>query len=157
MPQLAAAPARAAPLASPARAPLAARPPTPRRALSRRESRPLRAAAASDDEEIPVVSGHFKRGFTDAELQALAHPKLLGGATIGDERALIRARMEASEAAFAAREAELSRGAWRGDVYVGGRWNELSLLYAACLAAPAAVGLFAWLSYGKLWATGQYF
>jgi hypothetical protein len=152
MSPLAASPARA-PLAAPARAPLAARPPR-RRAPSRR---PLRALAASDDEEIPVVSGHFKRGFTDAELQALARPKLLGGATIGEELALIHERMAASEAAFAARGTELSRGAWRGDVYVGGRWNELSLLYAAFLAAPACVGLFAWLSYGKLWATGRYF
>jgi hypothetical protein len=151
MSPLAATPARA-PLAAPARAPLTVRSPT-RRGPPRR---PLRSLAASDDEEIPVISGHFKRGFTDAELRALARPKLLGGATIGEELALIRERMEASKATFAAREAELSRGAWRGDEYVGGRWNELSLLYAAFLAAPACVGLFAWLSYGKLWATGQY-
>ena len=38
-----------------------------------------------------------------------------------------------------------------GDVYIGSRWNTLSILYLISLAAPAAVGLFAWLSYGHLW------
>jgi hypothetical protein len=38
-----------------------------------------------------------------------------------------------------------------GDQYIGGRWNTLSVLYLIFLAAPAAVGLFAYLSYGRLW------
>lgn len=44
-----------------------------------------------------------------------------------------------------------------GDVYTGGRWNELSLLYLIFLLTPLAGLLFAWLSYGKLWATGEYY
>ena len=44
-----------------------------------------------------------------------------------------------------------------GDEYIGGCWNTLSLLYLTFMLAPAAAGLFAWLSYGKLWATGEYY
>ena len=40
-------------------------------------------------------------------------------------------------------------------MYVGGRWNTLSVLYLTFMLAPAAAGIFAWLSYGKLWATGE--
>ena len=42
-----------------------------------------------------------------------------------------------------------------GDQYVGSRWNELSVLYLIFLLTPLAGLLFAYLTYGKLWATGE--
>jgi hypothetical protein len=44
-----------------------------------------------------------------------------------------------------------------GDVYIGSNWNELSILYLIFLATLAGLGIFAWLSYGTLWATGMYY
>jgi hypothetical protein len=76
----------------------------------------------------------------------------LGGATIGEELALIRHRHEMAERIAAERAAAVHKSdQWDGDVYIGGRWNELSILYLIFLAAPALTGVFAWLSYGRLW------
>lgn len=44
-----------------------------------------------------------------------------------------------------------------GDVYVGGRWNTLSILYAIFFFTPLLGLLFAWATYGTLWATGTYY
>ena len=44
-----------------------------------------------------------------------------------------------------------------GDVYVGSRWNTLSILYAFFFFTPLLGLLFAWATYGTLWATGTYY
>jgi hypothetical protein len=38
-----------------------------------------------------------------------------------------------------------------------GRWNTLSVLYLIFMLAPALVGVFAYMTYGTLWATGAYY
>lgn len=38
-----------------------------------------------------------------------------------------------------------------GDVWVGSRWNTLSIISLISVVSTAAVGLFAWLSYGVYW------
>lgn len=42
-------------------------------------------------------------------------------------------------------------------MYVGGRWNTLSVLYLIFLLTPLIGLVFAWATYGTLWATGQYY
>lgn len=44
-----------------------------------------------------------------------------------------------------------------GDVYIGGRWNELSVLYLIFLVVPLLGLLFAWATHGTLWDTGVYY
>jgi hypothetical protein len=44
----------------------------------------------------------------------------------------------------------------QGDVYVGSRWNILTLLTGLMFFVPVAGLLFAYLSYGTLW-TGHYY
>lgn len=107
---------------------------------------------ASDDEMVPIISGRKKKGFTPEEYERLRNPQLLGGKTIGEELALLRQHHAQTEArAGDAAQQRLSSTNWDGDVYTGGRWNALSILYLTFLLAPAAVGVFAWLSYGHLW------
>jgi hypothetical protein len=107
---------------------------------------------ASDDEMVPIISGHTKKGFTEKEYEKLRNPDLLGGKTVGEELALIRQRhLQAEAEAEQRHKATLSSSQWDGDVYIGGRWNVLSILYLVFLLTPAAVGLFAYLSYGHLW------
>ena len=51
----------------------------------------------------------------------------------------------------------LSRRGGEGDVPMHGRWNTLSVLYLIFMLAPALVGVFAYMTYGTLWATGAYY
>lgn len=44
----------------------------------------------------------------------------------------------------------------QGDVYVGSRWNMLTLLLGLTFFVPVFGLLFAFLSYGTLW-TGHYY
>lgn len=44
-----------------------------------------------------------------------------------------------------------------GDVYIGSRWNELSVLYLIFLVTPLLGLLFAWATHGTLWDTGVYY
>lgn len=44
-----------------------------------------------------------------------------------------------------------------GDVYIGGRWNELSVLYLIFLMVPLLGLVFAWATNGTLWNTGVYY
>ena len=44
-----------------------------------------------------------------------------------------------------------------GDVYVGSRWNTLSILYLFFLLTPLAGLAFAWATHGTLWDTGVYY
>lgn len=117
--------------------------------------RPRRAhrlvVRAHDDEEILPLLGLPKHDWNEKDLEALAHPHLLGGKTIGEELALIRRDYLASEAKALAGEAHLHSSNWDGDVYIGGRWNTLSVLYLIFLLTPLAGLVFAWASYGSLW------
>lgn len=36
-------------------------------------------------------------------------------------------------------------------MYIGSRWNTLSVIYMIFMMSIFAGGLFAWLSYGRLW------
>ncbi|KAL4434603.1 hypothetical protein ABPG77_002726 [Micractinium sp. CCAP 211/92] len=67
------------------------------------------------------------------EYDQLRNPQLLGGATIGEELCE------------------------DGDVYIGGRWNELSVLYLIFLLVPLLGLVFAWATHGTLWDTGVYY
>lgn len=112
----------------------------------------FRVRASDDDDMVPILSGRKKSGFTEKDYEQLRNPKLLGGATIGEELAILRERHEEAERRAHERAMEHHKSAnWDGDVYVGGRWNTLSVLYLIFLLTPLAIGLFAWLSYGKLW------
>jgi len=42
-------------------------------------------------------------------------------------------------------------------VYIGSRWNELSILYLIFLLVPLMGLVFAWATYGTLWATGEFY
>lgn len=131
--------------------------PTTRVGLERSHIRPssrrhFRVRASDDEDMVPILSGRRKSGFTDKEYEQLRNPKLLGGATIGEELAILHERLQASEERAMQRSLEHHKTEnWDGDVYIGSRWNTLSVLYLIFLLTPLGVGLFAWLSYGKLW------
>lgn len=111
----------------------------------------------SDDEIVPIVSGRTKKGFTKEEYEQLRNPQLLGGGTIGEELALIRKRYLAAEQVAQKEVAKQTSHNWDGDVYIGGRWNELSVLYLIFLVVPLLGLLFAWATHGTLWDTGVYY
>lgn len=112
----------------------------------------FRVFASDDEDMVPIFSGRKKKGFTEQEYEQLRNPKLLGGKTIGEELELLHtAHQEAEARASELANTKLASSHWDGDVYIGGRWNELSVLYLIFMLAPAAVGIFAWLSYGHLW------
>ncbi len=106
---------------------------------------------ADDEEMIPLFRLPRKDGFSDRERAQLAKPQLLGGKTIGEELTLLRQQYLASEARASQGEARLQSDKWDGDVYIGSRWNELSVLYLIFLVTPLVGLLFAWLSYGVYW------
>lgn len=120
--------------------------------LSPRQYRRRLVVRASDDEMVPIISGRKKKGFTSEEYERLRNPRLLGGKSIGEELALLREEHQKAEArAEEAAQQRLSSAYWDGDVYTGGRWNALSVLYLIFLVTLAAVGAFAYLTYGHLW------
>jgi len=127
--------------------------PAPIGGLKSRRTKFAQVVRASDDEDmVPIFSGRRKKGFTEKDYDTLKSPKLLGGKTIGDELALLRKEyVTAEQRAIEQSKEKLNSSHWDGDVYTGGRWNELSILYLIFMLAPAAAGLFAWLSYGHLW------
>lgn len=92
-----------------------------------------------------------KKGFTAKEYDQLAKPQLLGGKTVSEELEMIRQKYLNAETRAAKKEQGLNSSQWDGDVYIGGRWNTLSILYLIGMLVPAGIGVFAWLSYGKLW------
>lgn len=108
---------------------------------------------ASDDEDIvPIVTGRRKSGFSSKEYEQLRNPKLLGGKTLGQELELIRSKyLEAQQDAHTKSDTQFNSPNWDGDVYIGSRWNTLSVLYLIFMLTPALLGVFAWLSYGHLW------
>lgn len=113
---------------------------------------PLVVRASDDEDIIPVFSGHRKSGFTPTELDHLRHPHLLGGRSIGDELALIREKYLEAEAVAEARVSEkLSSPQWDGDVWIGSRWNTLTVISLISILSTAGVGLFAWLGHGVWW------
>lgn len=113
------------------------------------------AADAHDEDIIPIL-GRVKKDFTDKELEEMKHPHLLGGKTIGEELSLIRKQYVKAEEKALHREDELFSSNWAGDVYIGGRWNTLSVLYLVFMMTPLAGLVFAYVTYGTLWATGEY-
>lgn len=44
-----------------------------------------------------------------------------------------------------------------GDVYIGSNWNELSAFFLIIIVVPLMGLLFAWATYGTLWATGEFY
>lgn len=108
---------------------------------------------ASDDEDmVPIFSGRRKKGFSAKEYEQLRNPQLLGGKTIGEELELLRKQyVAAEETASDQVQSDLISDNWQGDVYVGSRWNTLSVLYLIMLASIGGIGLFAWMSYGTMW------
>lgn len=44
-----------------------------------------------------------------------------------------------------------------GDVYIGSGWNELSAGLLIIIVIPLLGLLFAWATYGTLWATGEFY
>lgn len=66
----------------------------------------FRVRASDDEDVIPIFSGHRKTEFNAVDYERLSHPKLLGGKTIGEELAMIRARYLDAEAQA---EAEVAR------------------------------------------------
>jgi hypothetical protein len=130
---------------------------------ARRPTQPLRAyhrlsvRCDSDDEIVPILSGRQKKGFTPKEYEKLRNPELLGGATIGDELSLIRKQYLTAEQQ-AAKKFEVKKSAnWDGDVYIGSGWNELSAGILIIIVIPLLGLLFAWATYGTLWATGEFY
>lgn len=92
------------------------------------------------------------RHFSEKEQERLAKPSVhMGGKTIGEELSLIRKQYLEVETRAAKSEARLNDANWQGDVYVGSRWNELSVLYLIFLLTPMLGLLFAWLSFGVYW------
>lgn len=111
-----------------------------------------RTVRADDEEMIPLVRLPRTRHFTDTEQARLGKPSVqLGGKTIGEELSLIRKQYLEAEARAARSEEHLHDTNWQGDVYVGSRWNELSVLYLIFLLTPLVGLLCAWLSYGVYW------
>ena len=43
------------------------------------------------------------------------------------------------------------------DIYIGSRWNELSVFALLLFIIPVAGLVFAWATFGKLWATGEFY
>ncbi|PSC74862.1 hypothetical protein C2E20_2033 [Micractinium conductrix] len=131
--------------------------------LSHKQAQPVRAVrrfvvrADSDDEIVPIIGGKFKKEFTQEEYEKLRNPTLLGGATIGDELALIRKRYLAAEALAQKEVAKQTTANWDGDVYIGSNWNELSVLYLIFMLTPLLGLAFAWATHGTLWDTGVYY
>eukprot|EP00887_Chlorella_sp_A99_P003001 scaffold9.g3001.t1 len=134
---------------------------SPARLIVRKPGEWARAALCvrcDDDEIVPILRGRRKSEFTAKELEALRKPRLLGGKTIGQELSMIRKKYKESEVKMGKAERSMSSGGnWDGDVYLGGRWNELTILYLIFLLVPLAGLVFAWATYGTLWATGQYY
>lgn len=108
---------------------------------------------ASDDEDmVPIFSGRRKKGFSAKEYEQLRNPQLLGGKTIGEELELLRKQYVSSEETASNQvQSDLISDNWQGDVYVGSRWNTLSVLYLIMLVSIGGIGLFAWMSYGTMW------
>lgn len=138
-----------------ARVSLQARPvplslPLPTRTRDR--CRRLRVRASDDEDMVPIFSGRRKKSFSPKEYEQLRNPKLLGGKTIGEELQLLRKQyVSAEETASDQVHSDLISDNWQGDVYVGSRWNTLSVLYLIMLASIGGIGVFAWTSYGTLW------
>lgn len=44
-----------------------------------------------------------------------------------------------------------------GDVYIGSNWNALSAGLLIVFVVPLLGLLFAWATYGTLWATGEFY
>ena len=51
----------------------------------------------------------------------------------------------------------LARPCRDGDVYIGSGWNELSAGLLIIIVIPLLGLLFAWATYGTLWATGEFY
>ena len=122
----------------------------PRRAPTLPPRPLLRTRAGDDDEDIiPLLAPHPDH-FTEAELDALAHPRgRLGGATQGEELAFLREEYVKAEATAQARADSLatarSGGNWNEEgEYVGSSWNVatlLSLVFAVTTALGVAVAV----------------
>lgn len=108
---------------------------------------------ASDDEDmVPILSGRKKKGFTKKEYEQLKHPKLLGGKTIGEELSMLRREyLSAEERARDQSHHEFTSDNWQGDVYVGSRWNTLSVLYGIMMLSILGGLVGAYATYGHLW------
>lgn len=114
----------------------------------------LSRVRASDDDDIPIMSGRRKKSFTEEELDKLRNPRLLDSSpsSVGRELELIRARyLEAEERALQQVNELNEGGNWDGDVYVGSNINTLSVLYGLFMAS-ILIGLVAAVyGYGRIW------
>lgn len=107
-----------------------------------------------DEEVLPIWSGRFDA--PDPEKLKFHSPKL-GGKTLGEELELMQHAFEEEEKdKMDDMHKHLYSANWQGDVYVGSRWNMLTLLMGLTFFVPVAGLLFAFLSYGTLW-TGHYY
>ena len=85
----------------------------------------------------------------DAQLR---NPTLLGGKTIGEELAILKERYDdAEKRAMETSDRHFVSENWDGDVYIGSRWNTLSVIYMIFMLSIFGSMLFAWLSFGHLW------
>lgn len=69
---------------------------------------------------------------------------------------LLRQEYLKSEEKMKDGEAHLHSSNWDGDVYVGSRWNTLSILYLIFLLTPLVGLAFAWATYGSLWGRADF-
>jgi len=117
-----------------------------------RTRRPLVVRAHDDDDVLPIF-----RLPTQEAPESLPMPHLLGGKTIGEELGMIHDRMvEADWEADHEMHEHLYSANWQGDVYVGSKWNIMTVLMAVSILVPVMGLVFAWASYGTLW-TGHYY
>lgn len=81
----------------------------------------------------------------------------LGGKTLGEELEIMQKAFEKEEqATWQDMNKHLYSTNWQGDVYIGSKWNMLTLLMGLMFFTPIFGLLFAYLSYGTLW-TGHYY
>jgi hypothetical protein len=113
----------------------------------------VRAHGADEDEPLPIWSGRF-----EAPDPTKLHPTAkLGGKTLGEELEIMQhAYVEEEHNKIDDMHKHLYSANWEGDVYVGSRWNILTVLMGLTFLVPVFGLAFAFLSYGTLW-TGHYY
>ncbi|KAF8066320.1 hypothetical protein HT031_002643 [Scenedesmus sp. PABB004] len=138
----------ALPRASRLARPRGARPARPGHGLAVR----VRAHDEADD-VLPIFSGRLP----EHDPEKLPRGPQLGGKTLGEELSLLHDAYVADEVD---KDRELHEHLysknWQGDVYVGSRWNILTVLMGLSFAVPLLGLAFAAASYGTLW-TGHYY
>lgn len=123
------------------------------RRLSRRPCVLVKAHEEDEVEFLPIWTGRLPE--LDPEKVPRGHN--LGGKTLGEELSLLHdAYVQDEVDKDKEMHAHLYSSNWQGDVYVGSKWNILTVLLGLGFATPILGLLFAFLSYGTLW-TGHYY